>query len=125
MTREEAIAIAHSDPEIIVEALLNLSARIEDLEGKIALLTTDSSNSSKPPSSDGPQTKLRPRPPKKSKKRNRGGQPGHKGTNRELIPEEEVGEPIPSVSRCVRQLRCSARSRTGPADRQVFASSSS
>lgn len=95
MTREEAIAIVHSDPEIIVEALLNLSARIDELERTIALLTTDSSNSSKPPSSDGPQTKLRPRPPKKSKKRNRGGQPGHKGTNRELIPVEEAGEPIP------------------------------
>ena len=50
MTREEAIAIAHSDPQLIVEALLSLSARIAELEHKIALLTRDSSNSSKPPS---------------------------------------------------------------------------
>jgi transposase len=90
MTREEAIAIAHSSPEVIVEVLLKLSARIDELERKIALLTRDSSNSSKPPSSDGPGTKLRPRRSKKSKKRNPGGQPGHKGANRDLVPVENV-----------------------------------
>jgi transposase len=95
MTREEAIAIAHSSPEIIVEVLLQLTARIEELERKIAVLTRDSSNSSKPPSSDGPAAKPRPRPPMKSKKRKPGGQPGHKGTNRDLIPVEEVKEVIP------------------------------
>lgn len=95
MTREEAIAIAHSSPEVIVEVLLKLSARIDELERKIALLTRDSSNSSKPPSSDGPGAKLRPRRPKKSKKRNPGGQPGHKGSNRDLIPVEDVDRVIP------------------------------
>jgi transposase len=95
MTREEATAIAHSSPEIIVEVLLQLTARIDELERKIALLTRDSSNSSKPPSSDGPTAKPRARPPKKSKKRKPGGQPGHKGTNRDLIPVEEVKEVIP------------------------------
>jgi len=95
MTREEAVAIAHSGPEVIVKALLHQSARIDELERKVALLTTDSSNSSKPPSSDGPQTKLRPRPPKKSKKRNRGGQPGHKGANRDLISMDQVDDIIP------------------------------
>jgi transposase len=95
MTREEAIAIAHSAPEVIVEVLLQLSARIEELERKIALLTRDSSNSSKPPSSDGPAAKPKARPPMKSKKRNPGGQPGHKGANRDLIPIEEVDEVIP------------------------------
>jgi transposase len=95
MTREEAIAIAHSSPEVIVEVLLKLSARIDELERKIALLTRDSSNSSKPPSSDGPGAKLRPRRPKKSKKRNPGGQPGHKGSNRDLVPVEDVDRVIP------------------------------
>ena len=69
MTREEAIAIAHSAPEVIVEVLLQLSARIEELERKIALLSRDSSNSSKPPSSDGPTAKPKARPAKKSRKR--------------------------------------------------------
>ena len=94
MTREEAIAIAHSAPEFIVEILLMLSARIEELERKIALLTRDSSNSSKPPSTDGPAAKPRPRRPMKSKKRKPGGQPGHRGTNRNLIPVEEVDRVI-------------------------------
>jgi transposase len=95
MTREEAIAIAHSSPEVIVEVLLQMSARIEDLERKVALLTRDSSNSSKPPSSDGPAAKPKARRPTKSKKRKRGGQPGHKGANRDLIPTKEVSEVIP------------------------------
>jgi transposase len=95
MTREEAIAIAHSDPEIIVEILLQMSARIEELERKVALLTRDSSNSSRPPSSDGPATKPKARRPMKSRKRKRGGQPGHKGSNRDLIPTEEVDSVIP------------------------------
>ena len=90
MTREEAIAIAHSDPEIIVEVLLQLSARIEELERKVAQLTKDSSNSSKPPSSDGPASKPKPRPARKSRKRKPGGQPGHKGKKRELVPVEDV-----------------------------------
>lgn len=97
MTREEAIAIAHSEPEVIVETLLamsrtidQLSLKVEELERKIALLTRDSSTSSKPPSSDGPGGKPKPRAPKKSRKRNRGGQPGHKGNKRELLPVEDV-----------------------------------
>jgi transposase len=95
MTSEEAIAIAHSAPEVIVEVLLQMSARIEELERKVALLTRDSSNSSKPPSSDGPAAKPKARRPIKSKKRKPGGQPGHKGANRDLIPTEEVNEVIP------------------------------
>jgi len=94
MTRDEAIAIAHSDPEIIVQVLLQMSARIEELERKVALLTRDSSNSSKPPSSDGPAAKPRARPPMKSRKRKPGGQPGHKGANRDLIPTEEAEQVI-------------------------------
>jgi len=90
MTREEAIAIARNDPEIIVEVLLQMGTRIEDLERKIALLTRDSSNSSKPPSSDGPAAKPKARPPMKSKKRKPGGQPGHKGSNRDLIPTQKA-----------------------------------
>lgn len=94
MTREEARAIAYGDPELTIETLLQLSARIEELERQVALLTKDSSNSSKPPSSDGPSAKPRPKPPVKSRKRKRGGQPGHKGKRRELIPVEEVDEVV-------------------------------
>lgn len=94
MTREEATTIAHSSPEVIVEVLLQMSARIEELERKVALLTRDSSNSSKPPSSDGPAAKARPRPRIKSKKRRPGGQPGHKGKTRAIVPVEEIDHVI-------------------------------
>jgi transposase len=102
MTREEATALLYENPEAAVELIQQLvatverlTARVEELERKNALLTTDSSNSSKPPSSDGPQTKLRPRPAQKSRKRKPGGQPGHKGTKRALIPTEQAKEVIP------------------------------
>lgn len=94
MTREEATAIAHSGPETIIRVLLELTAKIAELERRIALLTTDSSNSSKPPSSDGPAGKPKARPPVKSKKRNPGGQPEHKGANRVLVSAEDVDETI-------------------------------
>lgn len=106
MTREEIYTIAHSAPEVILRVLLELLARIADLELRIARLTTDSSNSSKPPSSDGPATKPRARPPVKSKKRNPGGQPGHKGTNRQLVPSEDVDKVIPVFPEVCR--RCGA-----------------
>ncbi len=90
MTREEARAIAYGDREIIIEVLLHLSTRIEELERKVALLTRDSSNSSKPPSSDSPASRPVIRRRKKSRHRKPGGQPGHKGTNRDLVPCEKV-----------------------------------
>ena len=97
MTREEARTLVYGNPEAAVELIFQLSeaveilqARVAELERKIALLTRDSSNSSKPPSSDGPGKKPQAQRPKKSRKRNPGGQPGHKGTKRRLVPTEEV-----------------------------------
>lgn len=54
-----------------------------------AKLSKDSTNSSKPPSSDPPGVE-RPKAPPSGRKP--GGQPGHKGHRRELIPVEEVDE---------------------------------
>jgi transposase len=101
MTREEAAYLVYHEPERAIDLLVALSeavekleARVAELERKIAELTKDSFNSSKPPSSDGPAAKARPRPPIKSKKRRPGGQPGHKGKNREILPAEHVDEVI-------------------------------
>jgi transposase len=101
MRREESTVLVYENPEAAIDLILELvatverlTARVEELERKVALLIRDSSNSSKPPSSDGPTAKPKARPPLKSKKRRRGGQPGHKGSNRELIPPEEVDEII-------------------------------
>jgi transposase len=57
---------------------------IEELKEK---LNTNSDNSSKPPSSDMFKSQKNK---KKKGKRNRGGQPGHAGMTRDLLPEEEV-----------------------------------
>jgi|LNFM01.2.fsa_nt_gb transposase len=63
-----------------------LTARVAELEEK---LRTNSRNSSKPPSSDPPSTP--PPPTRRNKnKRNKGGQKGHKGTHRALLPPEQV-----------------------------------
>jgi len=63
------------------------AARIADLERQLG---QNSSNSSKPPSSDPPGAK-KPKPKrKKGRKRKPGGQPGHKGHTRDLLPVEEV-----------------------------------
>jgi transposase len=61
-----------------------LQKRIEELEEKI---NTNSNNSSKPPSSDRFKSSKKP---KKKGKRSRGGQPGHAGITRNLLPKEEV-----------------------------------
>ena len=66
-----------------------LQERIRELEGR---LRQDSSNSSRPPSSDPPQaTKQRQATPTGRK---RGGQPGHPGAFRSLLPVEQVDEVV-------------------------------
>ena len=49
-----------------------------------------SANSSRPPSSDPPQAPVRPKAPPSGRKR--GGQPGHRGAFRRLLPVEQVNE---------------------------------
>ena len=77
-----------------------LQTRVAELEEK---LRTDSSNSSKPPSSDPPSSD--PERKKRTggkRKRRPGGQPGHEGTTRELLPPEQVDQfvPCPPPARC-------------------------
>jgi transposase len=63
-----------------------LQARVAELEARLG---QNSSNSNRPPSSDSPDDrKQRPKP--SGSGRPRGGQPGHKGHRRELVPPEQV-----------------------------------
>jgi transposase len=62
------------------------------IEELTARLGQHSGNSSRPPSSDPPDAP--PRPQKRRSGRKRGGQPGHPGKRRELLPVEEVDEVI-------------------------------
>lgn len=78
---ERDVQLAASDSK-----LATALARIAELEAKLGM---NSSNSSMPPSSDKPwnKPKLRPRIPSGKK---RGGQKGHKGHSRALVPEDKL-----------------------------------
>ncbi len=70
-----------------------LEARVQTLQEENLALQEQgnqtSRNSSRPPSSDPPKS---PRPRRPRSGRRRGGQPGHPGHSRTLIPIEEVDE---------------------------------
>lgn len=84
------------DKDVIIatqqEQIAQLLERIRQLEDEIARLKNqNSSNSSKPPSSDI----INPQPRgNKRKKRRRGGQSGHRRFQRQLLPPEQVDKTI-------------------------------
>jgi hypothetical protein len=69
--------------------------QIADLERQLGLRQLNSTDSSKPPSSDGLAGKPRKRGRKNKSKRRVGGQPGHRGAHRPLAPAEKVAEVRP------------------------------
>lgn len=75
-----------------------LNARIVELEAKTG---KDSTNSSKPPSTEHPHAK--PLRPKSKSKRPRGGQPGHTKHERTLVPLEDCTALIPCVPAACRR----------------------
>ena len=87
MHKPEAELLYDSGKDPTVGKLLELDEENKTLKAKIAALSTDSTNSSKPPSSDGPAVKKKS---KKQGRRKRGGQIGHKGKKRVLLPEGEM-----------------------------------
>jgi transposase len=73
-----------------------LQDRIRELEARLGQTSV---NSSRPPSSDPPQAPARPKAAPSGRKR--GGQPGHRGVHRALLPVEQVGEIVAVVpERC-------------------------
>jgi transposase len=78
-----------ADPrdQIIAELRALLKAAYERIAELEARLKQNSTNSSKPPSTDAPGTKGRNR---QGSKRKAGGQPGHKRHLRELVPSEKA-----------------------------------
>src|SRR5438128_10161711 len=80
----------------IAAAFLAMRQRIDELETRVsdleARLKLNSTNSSKPPSSDPIGLKRKPPAPPSGKKR--GAQSGHRKARRSLVPPEKVREPI-------------------------------
>src|SRR5438093_1557297 len=73
----------------LVEANGRLEARVAELERR---LNRSSRNSSLPPSQDPPSAPKRPG--WKGSGRKQGGQPGHEGRHRRLLPPEQVDETV-------------------------------
>lgn len=86
MTREDALAVYAAGQEAVVDLLLGLDARLRTLEGRLA---KNSSNSSKPPSSDITKPKGKKRKKGKGKI---GAQPGHPKHERPPFPEEDIDQ---------------------------------
>ena len=89
-----------------------LRARVAELEGELAGLRGETSkssrNSSKPPSSDSPdQRKARSKPPSSGRKP--GGQPGHEGSQRALLPPEKVTRTRPHFPARCANAACRAK----------------
>ena len=74
------------------QQITDAEKQIADLERQLALCKQNSTNSSKPPSSDGLAGEPRQRGRQKKSRRKVGGQPGHRGAHRPLVPSEKVNE---------------------------------
>ena len=98
---EQALALCLSDPEAAARLICDLSARVEaqqrqidlllrkvaELETKVAQLSKNSTNSSKPPSSDITRPKSQQR---QQGKRKIGAQPDHPRHERPAFPEADI-----------------------------------
>ncbi len=96
-TLEEALGVIELLLRVIAEQqaqIATLQARVTELERRLG---QNSQNSSRPPSSDAPAG-ARPakRPPSG---RRPGGQPGHEGHQRMLLPADQVDAIVPVTPR--------------------------
>jgi len=116
LSREQALAIYHAGPELVVRVLLEMDARIHALEQQVQDLSArldvsekrvrdledqlakNSRNSSKPPSTDGLK-KPSPKSLRKKGQRNSGGQPGHMGHTLKMVEEPDHTE-VHRVEEC-------------------------
>src|SRR5580692_8174111 len=97
MERSEAEAVYDAGREAVVEVLLAMDRRVQQLEARVEKLERElvknSRNSSLPPSSDPPGVSRSQRGKDRSG-RSRGAQRGHDGHGRELLPLCAVDEVI-------------------------------
>ena len=106
LSREEALAIYHAGPQVVVRVLLEMDGRIHALERQVQELSArldvsekrvryledqlakNSRNSSKPPSTDGFK-KPSPKSLRKKGRRKSGGQSGHMGHTLKMVEEPD------------------------------------
>jgi len=92
--RRQAEQIAEQQKQIAdaEKQIADAEKQIAHLERQLALRKQNSTNSSKPPSSDGLAGEPRERGRLKKSRRKVGGQPGHRGSHRPLTPADRVDE---------------------------------
>jgi transposase len=100
--REQLLAVARADPKPLVEHVLALEEQVGRLEARVreleARLAQNSSNSSRPPSSDG-LSKGPPRSLRGKSGRKPGGQPGHPGHTLQAIAKPDRVE-VHALTHC-------------------------
>ena len=98
MDRGQAEQLYDSGKEPTVTKLLAYDEQVKQLQEKVSQLEKNSRTSSKPPSSDTPQDKRARQRDENSTangtQRKPGGQPGHKGIARNMVPPSEVNKTI-------------------------------
>jgi transposase len=123
MTDKEARQLYNSGEEPTIKKLIELDDENQSLKEKITCLESNSTNSSKPPSTDGPKEREERKKNKKKTKSGKksGGQPGHEGKKRALKPKEEVDKIIECFAstciNCKRFKKCKKKSRIGEPER--------
>src|SRR3984957_7943035 len=93
--QQQQIADAEKQIADAEKQIADAEKQIADLERQLALRKQNSTNSSKPPSSDGLAGEQRLRARRKKSRRKPGGQPGHRGAHRSLVPAERVNQFCP------------------------------
>jgi transposase len=118
-------------PPVVLAYVAALEARLVEQDARLAALEArlrqDSTTSSRPPSSDPPGTQAQrrappPPPSAEGARRRRGGQPGHPGHHRSLVPEERVDQMVlvePEACRGCGLALPSAPGVADPADARV------
>lgn len=98
-TVQAVILLFWRENQTLREQVAKLESRVEGLQTEVGKLrervNKNSQNSSKPPSSDPPQTPKYPKPEPSGEKK--GGQKGHHGHGRKLKGPEEVSRTVKSV----------------------------
>ena len=108
--RDARIAELEAQLRAALARIAELEAKLGELEAKLGL---SSRNSNKPPSSDGPGVVRRQKP---ATGRKPGGQKGHKGSRRELLPPEQVDSLVPvQPQACGRCRGALVKKEEGPA----------
>lgn len=102
--------------ERLREQLAEQAKRIADLERQLALRQQNSTTTSKPPSSDGLAGCQRERGRRVRSRRKAGGQPGHPGHHRELVPLERVDAVVDLVPERCRHCARRLHARHGVGD---------